>query len=362
VGKLRLLMSEVPRAQESSSGYDVAIALGLGCTAAFVSVALRCGTGLSVLWELPACAPLDRWGLVPAAVWLDHAWWQVVSAVFVHGSGLHLAFNLWSLLVVAPWIQRVWGRAATLWIFFASGVGGCLASLAWAEAALVVGASGGVLGLAGALWVARRAGSARVREQLSPVSARVLGSSIVLLVALGSFVPVVAQAGHLGGLAVGSAIGVVLARSPRRPMLASFLVGSGLLFGGALAAHAPAWRPGYHSLRGLWWLERGEPARAVAALEEAHRRSPDDPDLANALGYALAESLQRLDEAERLAEHALALGGRQPHYLDTLGWIRCLRGDLVGGLPPLWEAVAGAPQDPVMSEHLAACPVVALRP
>ncbi|WP_181197134.1 rhomboid family intramembrane serine protease, partial [Enhygromyxa salina] len=92
-------------------------------------------------------------GLAATRVWLHGEWWRVLSAGLLHGSWLHLVLNMMGLWVVGQWTEKAWGWWRQLLLFFVSSVGGCLASLAWAEAPLVVGASAGIFGVAGALVV-----------------------------------------------------------------------------------------------------------------------------------------------------------------------------------------------------------------
>lgn len=339
----------------------LAVLLG-GC---FLLTWLACGleTGTpswwwTSLWSVGACEPVQRWGLAPAAVWLDGEWSRVFTAIFVHGSWLHLGLNIWSLLALGPWVEAAWGRLGCLCIFGLSGIAGCLASVVWAEAALVVGASGGILGLAGALWVARTLGSVQVQRELQPVSSRGLAFSLALLLLLGFVVPVVAQAGHVGGLSMGAALGMCLSRASswRKPVAAGVVAIVGLALLGGLAQR-PSWRPNYFLLLGYSWLERGEPRRAVTAFRQLDASTLDGSTL-NALAYALAEARLDLPEAEQLVRSALEEAPEDPHRLDTLGWIHCLRGDTTRGTGALLDALrSGA--DEIVLDHLFRCPLEA---
>ncbi len=76
--------------------------------------------------------------------------WRVLTAVFLHGGFLHLAFNLVALIQVGPAIERIWGRFTMLFIFIAAGVIGMYGSAAMHSQVFTVGASGGICGLIGA--------------------------------------------------------------------------------------------------------------------------------------------------------------------------------------------------------------------
>lgn len=302
---------------------------------------------------MPECPAVMRWGLRPASVWIDGQWGRVVTAVFSHGSWLHLGLNVWSLLAIGPWVQRAWGGPQMLVLFLASGVAGCLASLAWAEGALVVGASGGIFGLAGALWWARSWGEPPLQSSLSGVSSRGLLFSLAFLLTLGAFLPVVAQAGHVGGLLLGLSVASLWTRRSRSAHAWGYVVMVAWLAATSALAIAPQWRPNYYIFQGYAWLERGRPHEAAELFRRLPRKELQDPDIANAWAYALVESHQELELAEQLVRGALSQAPLDTDKLDTLGWIRCRRGDAFEGSTALLEA--SVEHDPVVIEHLARC-------
>ena len=59
--------------------------------------------------------PLALWPLggAPAGAGVGFAPWQLVSYAFLHGSVLHLAFNMFALYMFGGAIERVFGAAAT---------------------------------------------------------------------------------------------------------------------------------------------------------------------------------------------------------------------------------------------------------
>jgi membrane associated rhomboid family serine protease len=338
----------------------------LVCIGTFVVTLVLCAcsseepgaTLLRGLWSLPCPLVLEKQGaLVLGRVWIDKEWWRVVTTVFVHGSVLHLVLNTWSLWVVGEWAEAAWGTTRALAVFVASSIAGCLASLAWCEAPVVVGASGGVMGLAGGLLVARTVGRPSLQKRLEPVSARALGGFLVALVVIGWFVPVIAQAGHIGGVLAGVLLGAWLSRdrSSRRQGLWATLVVATL---GVLVcwARAPKSRAGYHEFRGYRYLELEQFAAATDAFDRALERRPSDVVLANAVAYALAESGTDLERAEVLARRALVEEPDNADYLDTLGWTLCRSGRVADGLKVLrrGESLASRPI-PEIAVHLREC-------
>ena len=219
---------------------------------------------------------------------------------------------------------------------------------------MVVGASAGIMGIAAAILVGRLVGVGRVQRELAPLSARALGSSVAILVGLGFVVPVIAQAGHLGGLAVGAALG--WAGSGRRRAWLGWAAAAGLIVGTAGAAARPGWRLAHDEVLGYELLERGRDREAVARLERVLASRPDDPGLANDVAYGYAEAGIELERAETLVRQALAEAPDNASYLDTLGWVLCRRGEIDAGMEQLGAAVRALDaSDAEIEGHLDTC-------
>ena len=111
--------------------------------------------------------------------------------------------NMWSLLVIGPLVERLYGNLAFAVIYLASGVGGAIASLAASPLRIGVGASGAICGVLGALVafliVHRRA----IPKSILKSFRGSLISVVVFMAILGYFVPNIDQEAHLGGFATG---------------------------------------------------------------------------------------------------------------------------------------------------------------
>lgn len=308
--------------------------------------------------DLSVCRPTleDAGALRLSNLWLDGAWWRVVSAGFLHGSILHLVLNTWSLWVVGEWVELTWGHRRTVVLFILASITGCLASAAWVEAPMVVGASAGIMGMAGALFVGRVLGKGSVATRLRPISARVLGVWLGVLVALGFFIDMIAQAGHLGGLAGGVLLG--LAWCGREAIVSvSGRLGLALAVSGlVLAARQSTWRPGYYEYLGQAYLDRGKDQEAAAAFGRALERRPEEPSLANDVAYSLAKAGRQLGYAEDLVRLALVQEPENAAYLDTLGWVLCRGGSVEAGMVELRKASElSEGEDEEIEEHLEDC-------
>jgi tetratricopeptide (TPR) repeat protein len=104
--------------------------------------------------------------------------------------------------------------------------------------------------------------------------------------------------------------------------------------------------------RSLCFDEMGEPAKARQALETLHTDFPDDPEVANALGYFLAEKGEDLELAVELVQKALDVDPGNGAFLDSMGWALFRLGRAEAAFDYMIQAVNILPDDPVIIEHL----------
>jgi len=165
-------------------------------------------------------------------------WWTPLSASWLHGSLLHIVFNMLWVRDLVPVVSALYGSARTIIIYVISGaVGFLFSSLAGAYltflprmlqgSRLTIGASAAVFGLYGALLhYGRRGGSTHVRE----IAVRwILGG-----IAFGFFVPGIDNWAHLGGLLGGWLVSRWL--DPLRPERTDHVVVALVLLVASLAA------------------------------------------------------------------------------------------------------------------------------
>lgn len=166
------------------------------------------------------------YGMWPVGIAVGGEWWRLVTAAFLHGSILHIAFNMYVLYALGPTLERILGHYRYLALYLLAAIGGGVASYAFSDMRTVsVGASGAIFGLMGALVVAGR----RLRYDVKQV--------LVLLgvnVAIGFFAPGIDWRAHLGGLVTGAIVAAIMVfPSPRRRTAAQ--VGGILVLLGAMA-------------------------------------------------------------------------------------------------------------------------------
>jgi len=160
---------------------------------------------------------LVQWGSNLTSLTLHGQPWRLVTSMFLHGSLLHLAFNMFALWQVGQLVERLFGSARFIGLYAIAGVCGSLASVLWHHSVNSVGASGAIFGLVGGLFAFTR----RAHSGVPPtVVTELQGSLLPFLVfnlAAGFAYPHTDNAAHIGGLAGGWVAGLVLARSIHVP-------------------------------------------------------------------------------------------------------------------------------------------------
>lgn len=135
--------------------------------------------------------------------------WRFVTACFLHANFLHILFNMWVLVDLAPTIEEVYGSARFLFLYVVTGIGGYVLSGFFGH--FSIGASGALVGLIGVLlamtYRRRGAGMQQIRSQVY--------RWIIYLVLWGLFFPGVDNMAHLGGGITGFILGkLMLDRQP----------------------------------------------------------------------------------------------------------------------------------------------------
>lgn len=145
--------------------------------------------------------PIDQYGRI----------WTLLSANYLHGGILHLAFNLMALRQIAPWVANEYGTSRMFAIYTLGGVFGFLVSYL-AGVSFTIGASAGVCSLIGALlFYGKSRGGVYGHSVYREVS-----GWVVSLVIFGLIVPGINNWGHGGGIIGGMLCGWLLGYAERR--------------------------------------------------------------------------------------------------------------------------------------------------
>lgn len=156
--------------------------------------------------------------------------WRLFTVLFVHSGFWHVGLNMLALWMLGRSLEPMLGRGRFLWLYLLSGLGGSVAVVLFGFTSAVVGASGAIFGLFGALLVIGR----HIGANITGIAV-VLGINLVI-----TFLPLLTSGlgggggvqiswqAHVGGLAVGALVGLIYARTRtiRRRKLQIWLLGA----------------------------------------------------------------------------------------------------------------------------------------
>ena len=178
--------------------------------ATYAIIALTSAISLFVLVSAPDLG--NALALDKVAV-LQGEWWRLLTATVVHGSIIHLGFNMYALYIVGPIVEALYGRPLYVTFYILCGLAGSLASFLFL-ANPSVGASGAIFGMFGLLAV-----STYIHKPALGRQARSLTGQIVMLIVInlvigfgvgGVFGAQIDNAAHIGGLIAGAWLGLTV--------------------------------------------------------------------------------------------------------------------------------------------------------
>ena len=134
-----------------------------------------------------------------------YAPWQLVTAMFAHGSLEHLLMNMVSLWWLGTLLERMQGTVRFAIVYFVSGIMGNLVFALFSDG-YAVGASGAIFGMLGAVAVLL------YKHRQSPVAKAMLQGLLVMIAinVVNSFMPGIALEAHFGGLLAGALVEVII--------------------------------------------------------------------------------------------------------------------------------------------------------
>lgn len=131
-------------------------------------------------------------------------WWRIVTSMFIHGGFTHVLFNMFSLFLFGPELEKIAGKARFLTIYFLAGIFGNIATYVTQEGMYAsVGASGAIYGIFGAF-----AALVYYTRRTMPQLKQVIMPIIIIGVIITFLSPNVNIAGHIGGLIAGFLLGL----------------------------------------------------------------------------------------------------------------------------------------------------------
>ena len=162
----------------------------------------------------PSDAFIRDWALIGVAV-ADGEWYRMLTSAFLHGSLIHLGFNMLMLWWFGQALESMLGRARFLGVYLVSALAGSAGALLLSgEFVPTVGASGAVFGILGA-------GVVLERKQINVFGGGAL-FVVILNLAFTFLVPNISIGGHLGGLIGGMLAMAALSIAGRHPVYGRF--------------------------------------------------------------------------------------------------------------------------------------------
>lgn len=137
--------------------------------------------------------------------------WRLVTANYLHGGLIHLAFNCYALLSLGPLIEESFGARKFFLVYTATGVCALATSALLRPHSMSIGASGALFGLLGFAVVYGRFRGGAAGRAISDQLIRYVILGVVMFL-----IPGIDSVAHMGGLLSGGLLGLVVeAGEPR---------------------------------------------------------------------------------------------------------------------------------------------------
>jgi membrane associated rhomboid family serine protease len=122
----------------------------------------------------------------------DGGWYRLVTAMFLHENLLHIGFNMYALFAIGRIVEQYLGTTRYLGLYLVSGLAGSAGALLQSPTTPVLGASGAIFGILGAMLV--------LEWQVTGSLAGQAMALIVINLVISFLVPGISWGGHVGGL------------------------------------------------------------------------------------------------------------------------------------------------------------------
>jgi rhomboid protease GluP len=132
---------------------------------------------------------------------IDHEYYRLVTAGFLHGGWLHILMNSWVLWDLGAQVEEIYGQARMVVFYFVATVAGFLATAYFSPGNPALGASAGLFGMIGVMIAL----GVRTRNSMGQaIRAHYIRWAIYGLIF--GLLPGIANTAHVGGLAAGFGI------------------------------------------------------------------------------------------------------------------------------------------------------------
>ncbi|MGH4052431.1 MAG: rhomboid family intramembrane serine protease [Clostridium sp.] len=128
-------------------------------------------------------------------------YYRLVTCMFLHGGIVHIGVNMYSLYAIGPMVEKVYGKAKFIAIYFVAGICASIFSYVFSTS-VSIGASGAIFGLLGAVLIYAikskgKTGNSFIRSILSVIFINIF---------IGATLPNIDNFAHVGGLLGGMII------------------------------------------------------------------------------------------------------------------------------------------------------------
>ncbi|SOC42105.1 rhomboid family intramembrane serine protease [Ureibacillus acetophenoni] len=132
-------------------------------------------------------------------------WWRVVTSMFLHADFFHVLFNMFSLFLFGPELERIAGKVRFLTIYFLAGIFGNVLTFVTQDLFYnSVGASGAIYGIFGAF-----AALVYYTRHTMPQLKQIIMPIIIIGIIFTLIQPGINIMSHLGGLVTGFVLGLI---------------------------------------------------------------------------------------------------------------------------------------------------------
>jgi len=135
-------------------------------------------------------------------------WWRLLTAGFLHGGWMHIAFNSWSLWILVTEVEQFYGTSRLIVAYIFSTFTGFLCAYLFSPAHPVLGASAPAFGLMGIMLAM---GLRRRSDPLTQAVRQHYGQWLIFGLVM-SFGAGISMSGHIGGFVGGLLVGLAAGR------------------------------------------------------------------------------------------------------------------------------------------------------
>src|SRR5260370_1774201 len=79
------------------------------------------GGGLSILWGVGGEASYRLGMSAPYGIYVQHQWYRLITAMFLHGGLIHIGFNMMALMLLGPALEELYRSSLYFFVYIFTG-------------------------------------------------------------------------------------------------------------------------------------------------------------------------------------------------------------------------------------------------